>query len=161
MYNIMTRKKSLADPDVESLSAEIAANCLGVRVRRLNRLVSAVYEDTLRSHGVTLAQLNMLVVIAQAQSRSPDGAITPSDIGRWLAMERSTVSRNLTRMLKAGWVRGEGAGPSDRLARIALTDSGARLLRALMPNWRKAQAEAEALLGPAAAETLRRTAPQG
>jgi DNA-binding MarR family transcriptional regulator len=63
-------------------------------------------------------------------------------------------------MLKAGWVRGEGTGPSDRLAKITLTDTGARLLQTVIPDWRQAQAEAEALLGPDAAETLRRLAPE-
>jgi DNA-binding MarR family transcriptional regulator len=155
----MTRKDTISDTAAGDLSSEIAATCLGVRVRRLNRVVSALYEDALRPHGLTLAQLNMLVVVAQAQNRSADGTIAPSAIGRWLAMERSTVSRNLTRMLKAGWVRGEGAGPSDRLAKIALTDDGARLLQTVMPAWRRAQAEAETLLGPATAAALHRLTP--
>ncbi len=64
----------------------IAGDCLAVRVRMLNRTITAIYDDALRPLGLTAGQLNILVVIAMR------GPISPGEVALPLNMEKSTVS---------------------------------------------------------------------
>lgn len=112
---------------------DIATACLASRVRYLDRLLSRIYDGALRGHGVTGAQLGMLVAVALA------GPTTPAWVGRRLELEKSTVSRNLARLRAAGLVSAEGG--------LRVTPRGAALVRAAHPAWRRAQRQARAALG--------------
>ena len=118
----------------------IASECLALRVRRLGRVITRIYDAALAPHGITTAQLNLLAAIAVA-----DGA-RPTDLTRLLGVEKSTLSRDLKRMEQSGWVHSEptraGRGRS-----LTLTPAGSRLLIKVRPAWEKGQATALAELG--------------
>jgi len=112
---------------------EIAADCLASRVRYLDRVLGRIYDGALRGHGVTGAQLGMLVAVALA------GPTTATWVGQRLELEKSTVSRNLARLRAAGLVSDDGG--------LQVTPRGAALIRAAHPAWRRAQREARVALG--------------
>ncbi|HLK91971.1 MAG TPA: MarR family winged helix-turn-helix transcriptional regulator [Polyangia bacterium] len=112
---------------------EIASDCLASRARRLDRLLSRIYDGALRGQGVTGAQLGMLVAIELG------GPTTAAWVGRRLELEKSTVSRNLARLEAAGLVDGRDG--------LRVTARGAATIRACHPLWRRAQKEALAALG--------------
>ena len=135
---------------------EIAGGCLAVRVRMLGRAVSAIYDRALADRELTVAQMNVLVTAGKI------GPCPPGEIGRLLQMERSTVSRNLRPLLDAGWLEAEsgggsggGAGGSERVRSVRLTERGRRKLASALPAWRRAQAEAAALLGTSGTQAVR------
>jgi DNA-binding MarR family transcriptional regulator len=119
---------------------EIAGGCLASRARHLDRVLARIYDTALRGHGVTGAQLGMLVAIELA------GPTTPAWLGRRLELERSTVSRNLARLQADGLVVTDGG--------VRVTARGAALIRACHPLWREAQQQARAALGEAQARLL-------
>jgi DNA-binding MarR family transcriptional regulator len=127
---------------------EIGRDCIGVRIRLLNRTVARIYDAALRSHGLTAAQLNLLAAI---DSLEPARA---GELAHLLSMEISTLSRNAHLMEREGWVtiqraeRGNG-----RLLR--LTKAGARKVEEATPAWREAQKEARSLLGKDGATLIR------
>lgn len=121
---------------------EIAGGCLAVRVRMLGRALTALYDRALTDRGVTTAQLNILVFVGKV------GACTPTDIGKGLSMERSTVSRNIRPLLEHGWLGAEETA-SGRVQTLRLRPGGRKMLAASLPAWRRAQDEAAALLGVA------------
>ncbi len=129
----------------------IAGECLAVRVRLLNRTITAIYDDALRPLGVTAGQLNILVVIAKR------GPLSPGDVARRLNMEKSTVSRNIERMRTNGWLNVKAA-ESGRRQYLALTRQGKTLLERSVPAWDEAQTEAKAVLGQRGAESIHRVA---
>ncbi len=129
----------------------MADECLAVRVRLLNRTLSAVYDEALRPLGVTVGQLNVLVVVAKR------GPLSPGDVAKRLHMEKSTVSRNLERMRGHGWVT-LSPSRSGRGQVLVIHAKGRKLLERALPLWEKAQEDAEALLGQRGAQSLRRTA---
>ena len=135
----------------EAAEDVIARECLGVRVRLLSRMVTSLYDDALRPLGLTVSQMNMLVVVAKR------GSTNPGEVGRTLHMEKSTVSRNLDRMRKHGWVA-VLPGDSGRTHCLEVTAKGRSLLNRSLPLWRKAQQSALALLGEGGAEAVRQTA---
>jgi DNA-binding MarR family transcriptional regulator len=112
---------------------DIATNCLASRVRTLDRVLGRIYDGALRSHGVTGAQLGMLVAVALA------GPTTPTWVGQRLELEKSTVSRNLARLRAAGLVSDEDG--------LRVTPRGDVVIRAAYPAWRQAQRQARAALG--------------
>ena len=133
------------------IAATIASECLAVRVRLLNRVLSGVYDQALRPVGITAGQMNILVVVANGEQ------VAPAEIARLLHMEKSTLSRNLERMRRQGWVEvapGEvGPGLS-----VSVAAAGEALLRDALPRWQEAQAQVRELLGAKGAEELVRLA---
>jgi len=127
----------------------MASECLAVRVRRLGRVVTRVYDAALAPHGVTIAQLNLLTAIVAA-----DGA-RPTDLVRILDVEKSTLSRDLQRMEDLGWIRFDPR-QSGRGRSISLTPAGTRLLLEVRPAWEKAQEAARSQLGRGAFAGLRK-----
>ena len=126
----------------------IASRCLAVRVRRLGRLVTRIYDAALAPHGISTAQVNLLAAIGFI------GEGRPGDLIEALDMEKSTLSRDLKRMQQLDWVQVRPAR-AGRGHTLALTTAGARLLVAILPAWREAQAKARAELGRAPLAKLR------
>lgn len=131
-----------------SAVAEIGAACLAVRARMLSRAVSAIYDRTMAGHDVTISQVNIIVMVGHRTS------CTPLEIGRVLAMERSTVSRNLRPLLERGWLAAE-LSVAGRLRSVRLTPKGERKVASLLTTWRRAQEAAGQMLGAAGAASLK------
>ena len=115
------------------------------RIRRLERLLTRIYDDALRDHGLTGSQLGMLVAIQLG------GKTTAVAVGRRIELEKSTVSRNLARLAAAGLV-----DPSDGLR---ITVRGAAAIAACHPAWRQAQRKARSTLHPTEGRLIARLSP--
>ncbi len=130
---------------------EIACGCLAARVRVIDRVVTAVYEAAVSRHHVTIAQVNLLAALGRS------GPCSPGQLGEALQLERSTVSRNLARLLKNGWASAS-ASDAKGVREVTLTARGSEKLQAVLPDWRKAQTEAARLLGEAGVRSIREVA---
>lgn len=131
----------MALPDEFALDlGRVAADCIAVRVRLIHRVISAIYDDALRPHGLRISQGNILVVVAQ------QGQIRPADLCRWLRIEKSTLSRDIEVMKRHGWIESD---PPDggRNQILCVTTAGLAMLAAITPAWEQAQAEARQCLG--------------
>lgn len=133
---------------VHDTAQTIANDCIGYRIRMLNRLVSRVYDDRLRPHGVRFSQMNILTVVALR------GPVRPVEVGRILAIEKSTLSRNVRLMEENGWLKSEPA-PQGTGHQLRLTKKGERLYEKAATAWRSAQDRVEQLLGGAGIESIR------
>jgi DNA-binding MarR family transcriptional regulator len=111
----------------------LAQACVCYNTRKVARAVTRRYDDALRPCGLRATQLTLLMVIEAM------GEPTISALAEQLAMDRTTLARDLRPMEAAGWV---AVVPGrDRRTRITrLTDSGGAILREALPLWRRAQA---------------------
>ena len=126
--------------------AQLVANqCLAGRVRRLNRVVSNLYDRALQPFGIKVNQASILVFLLVA------GDSSPSEIGIRLQMEKSTVSRTIERMKRSGWVEVEGRGPGQT---VRVTALGRQLMVDSHDQWQSAQNKALELLGEDGAASL-------
>lgn len=116
----------------------IAKECLLMRVRTLNRVVTSIYEKKLQKYGLKATQLNILVTIANL------GSIQQKRLGIYFQMEKSSLSRTLVPMETNGWIRLEKSGVSKR---VYITQSGLKLLDKLFLDWKTAQEEVNVLIG--------------
>jgi len=129
----------------------IAANCIAVRVRLLNRVVTNFYDDALRPLGLKASQLNILIVAAKL------GLARPARVCEILQLDTSTLSRNLERMLAHGWL--EVVPDEDARAQpFRLTPQGRKLIEKAVPAWNEGQRQARELLGDAGVKVLEKAA---
>ena len=122
--------------------------CVGGCVRKLNRMVTAIYDGALTGAGVKTSQFSVLVSVANRTK------VRPAELTRLLQMDESTLSRNVERMCARGWLR-LARGEDRRSHLIALTDKGKALLRKCVPAWQQAQDEVSKCLGTESVAALR------
>jgi DNA-binding MarR family transcriptional regulator len=149
--NMMTthtlERSSAEQHNITDIAASTAATCLATRVRQLSRIVTRVYDDVMRPLGITASQYTLL-----AQLASRDG-ITAVEIGHELDIEKSTLSRNLKRLLALGHIIMDP--PAGRRGRgLHLTPKGQAVLKEAYPIWQGAQTRAIAAMGADSRERL-------
>ena len=140
----MTQGKGLID--------QMGCECLLSRTRMLNRVVTGIYDDELRSFGLKATQLNLLVLLARV------GPIRRIDIGKRLHLDPSTLTRNLRVMLTNGWIEEIADGEDGRGLPLQATIQGRDLVNQVSPAWRKAQDRVQKLIGDSGATLLRKLA---
>jgi len=126
----------------------IARDCIAVRLRLLNRVITNFYDKTLRPLGLKVSQLNILVVTAKL------GLAPPATVCDILQLDTSTLSRNVERMRTKGWVE-VVPGHDARTQPFRLTAQSKKLLERAVPAWKQAQQKAGNLLGEEGIALLR------
>jgi len=131
----------------KTLTDTIAGECIAVRMRMLNRVVTNIYDDALRPLGLKVSQMNILVAAGRMSTARP------AEVCERLHLNVSTLSRNVERMKARGWLEVQ---PDDdgRAQPFRLTAEGLKLLEQAAPAWKKAQKQAKALLGEEIVESL-------
>ena len=123
--------------------------CFCALSRRLARTLTARYDKALASAGITAAQFETLSVLA---------AVGPSS-GRGLAsrlvLDKTTLSRNLKPLLKAGLMEAKPSGTDGRAVIYALTAAGKRRLAKAASLWQAAHETSLAMLSTDAASSER------
>lgn len=130
---------------------EIGSACLGFRLRLLDRVVARIYDDALRGFELRRTQLDLLAALQRF------GPASPTQLINILGLEKSSLSRNLRRLIKRELVA-ELPGQDRRCHTLDLTEAGHEQLSAALPAWRAAQEEVGQLLGDESGEAIRRMA---
>lgn len=142
----------LEPPEMKQSKAleQIVCECLLSRARILNRVLTSIYDDELRSYGLKATQLNLLVLVARV------GPVRRIDIGKRLHLDPSTLTRNLKIMLTNGWIEERIDGEDGRGSPLQITAKGRDLLNQIVPSWRNAQDRARKLIGDEGETLLKR-----
>src|ERR1044071_9541557 len=131
----------------QAMIDKIAGECIAVRLRMLNRLITNIYDDALRSLDLKVSQMNILVAAAKM------GTARPIEVWEYLHLDVSTLSRNVVRMKARGWL--EVVPDEDgRSQPFRLTPQGRKLLEKAVPAWSEAQQQVKKVLGERFVEQL-------
>jgi DNA-binding MarR family transcriptional regulator len=130
---------------IEREARGVVATCLGYRTRKVARAVTRLYNDRLRPLGLNLTEMNLLAAIAA------QGSVQPARLGRTMALEKSTLSRNSSRLVERGWVEVRDH-PDGRGVLLAVTARGNEMLLRAVPAWKQAQQQAQSLVAVALAD---------
>lgn len=123
--------------------------CTSFRLRSLARLVGRRYDARMAAVDLKTTQYSLLSALWRK------GPMRAADLAAVLALEASTLTRNVDPLIRAGWV--EATVGADRRTRVlALTAAGLAHRRAAKAEWLAAQTDIEALLGPALVGELHR-----
>jgi len=115
-------------------------SCLCHRTRMASRAVTRLYDDILRPTGLRATQLAVLVAVGN------EDATSITELAKFMGMDRSTLTRNLTPLEREGLIRVGNEGW--RRSRIVeITNKGRSRLREALPFWEKAQQTMRQKLG--------------
>jgi len=104
------------------------------------RAVTRLYDDTLRSVGLRATQLAVLVAVGG------DNVVSITALAKFMGMDRSTLTRNLTPLERDGFIRVGNEGWR-RSRTVEITKKGRSRLREALPLWKNAQETLRRKLG--------------
>jgi DNA-binding MarR family transcriptional regulator len=127
----------MSEPD-EDLYMKFA-NCLILNTIQTARAVTRRYDNRLKSFGVTVIQFSVMSLIRKHEN------MTINALAERIAMDRSTLTRNLDVLVRKGLVVKTRAEKGN--AKVCkLTQEGDRLLDQLIPIWLQSREELQAIL---------------
>jgi DNA-binding MarR family transcriptional regulator len=137
--------------DFSQLARKIAKECPGMRIRQASRLLTRVYDESLRPLSIQESQLSVICAVAIfGENGATMGALADA-----LVMDRTTLTRNVVPLEKAGLLRVARSAEDARTRLIVLTKAGERMIESAYPLWEEAQKRIRKTLGPDRFEALR------
>jgi len=126
----------------EHFDPENPVYCTCFNLRRAARAVTQMYDAALRSGGLRATQFTVLTGVVKA------GPVPLTRLADLLFLERTTLTRNLRLLEKAGLVVSE-PGPDRRERLLSATDEGKKRFQEALTLWHEAQASLVENLGKA------------
>lgn len=120
--------------------------CTCAALRRLTRRVSTIYDRHLAATGLKTSQYSLLITLRAAP-------LTLSALAQRSATDRTTLTRNLAPLIRAGWVT-MAPGQDARQRILALTNAGLSKVDSAQPAWAAAQTLIETVLTPDSVRAL-------
>ena len=114
--------------------------CTNFKLRQLLRRVSQRYDAEMAVAGLKTTQYSLLSQVLKL------GPVRPGDLAQAMAMDASTLTRNLRPLITAGWVD-LAAGADGRSRLVSLTAAGQVKRDEARACWCRAQAGMNSLLG--------------
>jgi DNA-binding MarR family transcriptional regulator len=129
--------------------ARQAIPCVGFNTRRATRLITQYYDRILAPTGLRSTQYSLL------NGLSMMGESSMQDLAFILAMDRTTLTRNLSPLQKKGLVK-VSVGNDRRSRQLMVTSKGRIALEKALPYWQKAQSHIVDTLGAEQWDTMMR-----
>jgi DNA-binding MarR family transcriptional regulator len=127
----------------------VAEDCNCYAVRAAARHVTQYYDQFLAPTGLRISQFGILARLKRL------GPLTISELAGRMAVDRTTLGRNIQPLERDGLVDIVPAASDRRAKEIRLTSAGNQRLKTARKGWQKAQAQFETDFGPKRAAELR------
>jgi len=124
----------------KELDLSVMENCVCFNLRWVTRVVTQFFDTELRRHGIRPTQTPILAALTAKR------AWRMEELSDWLAMERTTLVRNLQPLERDGLVELSGTGRGGRVS-LSITAKVKKDLARAMPAWRSAQEAVVRTLG--------------
>jgi DNA-binding MarR family transcriptional regulator len=116
------------------------AHCVSNNLQQTARAVNRIYAEAMQPAGLGRSQFSLLMHLHR------QGPMSMTDIAERLYMDRTTLTRNLGPLERAGYVK-RGSGDDARIKLVEITAAGKRKLRDAQKYWREAQGRILAAFG--------------
>jgi DNA-binding MarR family transcriptional regulator len=120
---------------------EIGKVCTVFNLRKASRAVTQLYDEIMRPSGTLPTQFTLLVATRAM------GPVTISRMAKELALDRTTLTRNLKPLEREGLIIVVCVKDDQRSREISLTSKGLKKLEQALPYWKEAQSKAVKVLG--------------
>jgi DNA-binding MarR family transcriptional regulator len=137
-------RSSIALSDV----LHVENNCACLNIRKAARVVTQIYDAALAPAGIRITQFSLLIAVAGLEPVSMGG------LAQRLVMDRTTLTRNLERLLEAGLISSVPSKEDRRRREVELTEEGRTTLVHALRLWKRAHAKTSAVLGEGQLDTL-------
>jgi DNA-binding MarR family transcriptional regulator len=126
----------------------LAGTCLFNKIRRVSRAVTSEYSAHFEALPITAAQSPILTRLYLG------GSVTITVLAEFLALDRTTLARNLKPLEAQGFVV-VVPGPEDTRERVvSISAAGVQALEQVLPYWEQAHEAVSAKLGADSATNL-------
>jgi DNA-binding MarR family transcriptional regulator len=126
---------------------EVARTCACANLRKAARAVTQLFDEALAPIGLRVTQFTLLVTSRLS------GESTINELAERMAMDRTTLSRNLKPLVRNGLLEMR-PGEDGRTRLVRLTPAGEQALEEAYPLWQQAQQEIVGVLGEERHEAL-------
>jgi len=116
--------------------------CTNFKLRQLTRRVTQHYDRVVATSGLKTTQYSLLSQMEHL------GAVRPSDLAAAMAMDASTLTRNLQPLVANGWAQ-IGPGEDGRSRLVSITARGRAKRLEARREWKRAQLALNERLGAA------------
>ena len=120
--------------------ALMRTGCTNFKLRKLMRRVTQRYDAEMAKSGLKTTQYSLLSHVLKL------GPLRPGELAHVMAMDASTLTRNLKPLVDAGWIT-VGAGMDARSRTVTITDAGREKHQEAQRCWRTAQDKVNQVLG--------------
>lgn len=118
--------------ELEAVDFTACRQCVCAAARRRSRELTRVFERAMRGSGMRGPQFTLLATLVQT------GPLPTTRLAAFLGLERTTLTRNLSLLVRKGLVRIED-GEDRRVRKVAITTAGEEAARRAFPFWKRAQ----------------------
>ena len=130
---------------MEDIDIREVAQCSCLRLRRITRRVTQVYDRAMEPAGLTVGQFGLLSRLYGAKARRE---VVPIGIlAERMGMDPTTLSRSLKPLESRGFIDNTVNAKDRRRRVVRITEAGITKLRQAVPLWRKAQRQIDDALG--------------
>ena len=109
--------------------------CISGKIMRINRITANIFRKHLSPFKVTDSQLTILFVLTKT------GGLTQKQLSDFIFLEKSSLNRNLKRLLDKEYVTRE------KFPIIEITFQGKVFVEKIIPEWEKAMNEIRTIIG--------------
>ena len=124
-----------------NVSAIAFPECHCLAVRRAARQVTRFYDRVLQPSGLRTTQFSILASLHKS------GPMTINNLAEALALDRTTLGRNILPLLRDGLVVANRRNQDRRSKSVHVTGTGAARLKMALRLWSEAQTRLEAAFG--------------
>lgn len=110
----------------------VPKTCLLLNFREVCRTITQIYEEQLKTIGLYSTQYTLLVSLKLQKPQQI------SSIAKTIGLDRTTLTRNLSLLIKKGWVNYEKSTDS-RKKIVKITEEGEKILELAFPIWEDVQ----------------------
>jgi DNA-binding MarR family transcriptional regulator len=114
--------------------------CFCASFRRASRALTQLYDEALRPLGIRGTQFTILQALSLA------GEISQGELGQFLVMDSTTLTRTLRILSQNGWIE-DRPGEDRRVRLLGLTKAGQHQFKRGLPHWEKVQTKLRNALG--------------
>jgi DNA-binding MarR family transcriptional regulator len=143
-----TQQQQPSPRELGAACAAVRAGCACNGLRQAAREITQRYERALAPSGVKATQFPILVALG------PGEPIPLTPLADGLAIDRTTLTRNLRILEGRGLVAVAGVREDGRMRMVSITDEGLRVLAHALELWRAAQGDVVDAFGQARLRAL-------
>ncbi|MEQ8904359.1 MarR family winged helix-turn-helix transcriptional regulator [Ekhidna sp.] len=108
--------------------------CLSGKMSRISRITAKIFRKHIKEHGLSNSQMSLLFILSKRSD------LTQKELCDILFMEKSTLNRNLKRLVDHGYVTKKD------FPALNISEAGKVQLEKAIPAWQKAMEEIRSLL---------------
>ena len=127
--------------DELDLCTEVRAMCACNQLRRATRAITQLYDAAMAPSGLKVTQLPILVALGSA------GDLPVTTLAGALALDRTTLTRNLKVLEQRGLIRISDSDDDARVRMVSLTLEGSSVLSGALARWQEMQIVVEEHFG--------------